>query len=87
MYAPALARKGGWNVTHDRATLLNEAAKKIEYDGTEGYQNAAALVGEDIATALLIAHIRHSFVGGGFPEPAGTWERVAYVLMGVGILT
>lgn len=41
--------------------VLQQAAKKIEVDGKEGCYSAAKLVGWEMATALLMTHVRRNF--------------------------
>lgn len=58
----------------DSHTLLrlHEAAKKIEIDGMEAFYTANAMVGEEVAMALLIAHLRRNLgsTQGFPPDPA-----------------
>ncbi len=46
----------------DRKTItkLHNAAKIIEVDGDEGVQAATRVAGEEVAIALLIAHLRRA---------------------------
>ncbi|MDP3963793.1 MAG: hypothetical protein Q8Q39_04835 [bacterium] len=43
------------------AALLNKVAGIIEEDGVDGYRTATRLIGEEVANALLIAHLRRNF--------------------------
>jgi predicted NAD-dependent protein-ADP-ribosyltransferase YbiA (DUF1768 family) len=45
-------------ISESMLNLYHRAAKLIEIDGTEGFYTASNLVGKDIATALIIAHVR-----------------------------
>lgn len=45
-------------MTTKQIKMLQTAAMIIETDGAEGIQAAIQLVGENVAAALLIAHLR-----------------------------
>ena len=49
------------------------AAKKIEADGIDAYHGVCKLFGKEVASVLLIAHLRRHFgsMDGGYPpDPA-----------------
>lgn len=51
------------NTTISRKKLaeLHVAAKKIEVDGFEAFRTASEIVGEEVALALLVTHLRRAF--------------------------
>ena len=48
-------------ITKEKLALLQQAAKIVEADGLGGINTATNLVGEELALALLIAHLRIDF--------------------------
>jgi len=55
---------------------IHAAAKIIRADGTDGFQSATRIVGQDMALAMLIVHLRESHNIGRFPDAEDTTERV-----------
>lgn len=65
----------------NRIEQLQAAAKMIEADGTDAIKSATALVGEDVATALLISHLRRAYGSmDSFPANPNIDRRVNDVL-------
>lgn len=75
-------------MTKKRLTQFHEAAKMIEADGIEAYYSVCERFGEDIAGALLIAHLRRAWgsMKGGWPPSPELVEEVNRVLREDGIL-
>jgi len=74
-------------MTPERLRQLHEAAKFIEIDRVEAIRTTTAIVGEDVAMALLVAHIRRNLGSTDtFPCRDGIIEEVNSVLAGAGII-
>lgn len=63
--------------------ILQQAAKLIEADGTEGLHATAQLVGMPAALALLITHLRRGYgsMSGGYPADPEIDTKVVRVLI------
>ncbi len=60
---------------------FNYAAKIIESDGVEGIHTAIRFAGEDVAFALLIAHLRIQCGSKtSFPPPDDVYDQVKKIL-------
>lgn len=66
---------------------MQTAAKMIEVDGDEGYHACCRSFGEEVATLLLVAHLRRSFGSmESFPSDPAIDERVEHHLRESGII-
>lgn len=66
------------NIEH--ISRLHEAAKVIEEDGIEGVRTATTIAGEEVALALLIAHLRRGLGSEAWPSRPDIGEEIIGVL-------
>lgn len=68
-------------ISLEKLSQWHLAAKYIEVDGAEGVQSATRVVGEEIALALLVAHLRRSLGStDSYPARPGIEEETNAIL-------